>query len=230
MDLMSASPRQLSFNFEYASSPPECLPSTPTNFIDDAAYYGFDGTAIKRETPTSPSKQFYISLLTLLTIEKPLMHATLSTMLARLHSASYRSIPLSRPPSTHCSIPQRVRSPMPLLVSMAAMLSKSLQAPTTLPTLTMVLASATFAMAASTSLSSGLTKRRKPSSSLHTKPQQISLSPRTSSCLHQSHSNPCSSQSRKLPRQQEPVTWALATLIVRHILHDSLHSLASVMR
>lgn len=55
MDLMSASPRQLSFNFEYASSPPECLPSTPTNFIDDAAYYGFDGTAIKRETPTSPT-------------------------------------------------------------------------------------------------------------------------------------------------------------------------------
>lgn len=65
LDLMSASPREPSFLFEDAASPPEHQPSTPTILVYDASYDGFDGTTIKRETLYSLSESSHILSLIL---------------------------------------------------------------------------------------------------------------------------------------------------------------------
>ena len=46
--------------FEESSSPPDPQPATPTDVVYDSAYYGFCGSAIKQETPATPSKSSFL--------------------------------------------------------------------------------------------------------------------------------------------------------------------------
>ena len=183
--------------FEEGSSPPDCQPATPTDVAYDSACHGYDGTAIRQESPATSSKSFFCQYRSLLIIPKPSVLSMSLTTLAPPLSAGCTSTPSflqttppSRPPTlqwpttSSSSILKRLRLLVLPLASMAAMMSKNHQARTMHPTLMTVLALETSAMAASISLNNGLMKRHKHMSLPHTSSHQAQLSPWSSSCLH----------------------------------------------